>query len=101
VATTGTPAIARLTKRDAELLFGGYDADPVTALTVALAKVLDQDPSVGFADLVHAAPLPDSLRAGLLAGQAEALDELARRLNEDRDLASGESGPCLSGPEWA
>ena len=77
--------MSRLNKFDVEALLGAYDRDPVAALTVALAKVLDR-PSAGWEALVAAGPFDAGRRALLLAGDQAALDRLAAELNELRSL---------------
>ena len=77
--------MARLTKFDVEALLGDYDTDPVGALTRALAKVLDR-PGASWAEVVAAAPLSAEARTALASGDTAALDDLARLLNEMRDL---------------
>jgi len=77
--------VARLNKFDVEAMMNGYDADPTAALAAALAKVLDR-PGADWAALVGAAPLDQTRRAALLAGEQAALDALAQELNELRTL---------------
>jgi hypothetical protein len=77
--------MARLTKFDVEALLGGYDTNPIDALTRALAKVLDR-PGASWTDLLAVAPLTAEARTALRAGETAALDDLARLLNEMRDL---------------
>ena len=77
--------MSRLNKFDVEALLRAYDHDPVAALAVALAKVLDR-PAAGWAALVAAAPFDPERRALLLAGDQAALDRLAADLNELRTL---------------
>jgi hypothetical protein len=84
--------VSRLSKRDVERLLDDYDADPVASLTRALGRVLDR-PEAGWTELVTAAPVDGARRAALLAREAGALDELARELNEVRDLAPGGGRP--------
>jgi hypothetical protein len=71
----------RLTKRQAEELLSGLDECPVAALTVALRIVLDR-PHTDWPGLVE--DLPDG--AALAAGDLEACDRLAKRLNELRSI---------------
>ncbi|MEY4371624.1 MAG: hypothetical protein RL219_393 [Actinomycetota bacterium] len=73
----------RLNKFDVERLMNDLDSDPVGALSVALAKVLDL-PADSWAALLAAAPIDDSRRAALMARDQRALDDLARELNELR-----------------
>ncbi len=75
----------RLTKHDAEALLATYDADPVSALTVALRRVLGR-PGAGFDELVAEAPLPTDRQRALAARDQAALDALAGQLNEERTL---------------
>lgn len=88
----GADPIARLTKRDVERLLDDYDADPVSALTRALAIVHDDlgaapgDDSA-FDDLVRRCDLDPDTTAALLSRDIRALDHLARSLNEQRGLA--------------
>jgi len=81
----GAAAITRLSKHDVQVLMASYDADPVGALTTALAKAL------GTADeawpaLVARTGLSVADRAALLNGEPAALDALAQELNELREL---------------
>ena len=82
--------MARLTKRDVEQLLATYDDDPVGALTVALRRVVaDRDSSAAGASwpqVVVLAVDDPVRRARLLARDVDALDELARELNERRGL---------------
>ncbi len=64
-----------------------YDRDPITAVTLAMQTVLEQ-PGTGFRTLVELAPFDDERRARLMAGEVDALDALARELNELRTFAS-------------
>jgi hypothetical protein len=82
----------RLTKRHAEALLAAYDAEPESAVTDALRRVLDR-PDLGFDALVRLAALPADRTAALLARRTDALDELARELNEVRTLAPGRRPP--------
>lgn len=75
----------RLTKRDVEALLRDYDDDPVAALTVALRKTLELE-HTGWVELVAAAPMSNERRVALLRKDAEALDDLAAQLNEERLL---------------
>jgi hypothetical protein len=77
-------AVARLTKRAVERLLAEYDTDPIGALTTALRVVLVSDAS--WPGLVELATDDAGRRARLLAGDVDALDELARELNELRGL---------------
>ncbi|MGD9702195.1 MAG: hypothetical protein AB7Q42_13475 [Acidimicrobiia bacterium] len=74
-----------LRKRDVEALLGRFDDDPVGALTTALRKVLDR-PDATWEELLDAAGLPDDRRRALAHSDQDALDELARDLNELRTL---------------
>lgn len=78
-------ATRRLAKRDVERLLGGYDTDPVGALTVALRVVLVR-PGASFDELLAVADLPLERRSALAARDLDALDDLARELNELRGL---------------
>ena len=80
--------MARLTKRDAEALLERYDADPVGALTVALAKAIDAPAGATWPELLFSAALSESRRAALINGETAALDALAVELNEARQLAA-------------
>lgn len=86
---TGTPR--RLRKRDVEALLARYDDDPVAALTDALRTLLDQpaDTFDGMVGTLREAGnvSPDRARA-LLDRHVDALDQLARDLNETRVLPS-------------
>lgn len=75
----------RLNKFDVEALLDDYDRDPIAALSLALAKVLDR-PGEPWADLVAAAPLGSERRQALLRLDQTALDDLLRELNEQRSL---------------
>lgn len=77
--------MTRLNKFDVEQLMNDYDADPMGALSAALAKVLDLHGAT-WPELVAAAPLDAAVRAALLEGSQDALDSLARDLNELRTL---------------
>ena len=77
--------MARLNKFDVEALLASYDRNPVAALTLALAKVLDR-PGQPWADLLAAAPLDSGRRQALLRLDQNALDGLLRELNEQRSL---------------
>ena len=63
-----------------------YDDDPVAALTSALRRVLDQ-PDATWPELVASAGFSDTRTAALLIAEEGALDELAREMNELRELA--------------
>jgi hypothetical protein len=87
----GAHAIARLTKRDVEHLLDDYDADPVAALTRALAIVHDDDGAAApgidaFDDLVQRCEFDANTTTALLARDMRAMDDLARSLNEQRGL---------------
>lgn len=82
---TPGPAGRRLTKTAAVALLRDYDDDPITALSVALRLVLERDGT--WPELIAAAPITDTRRAALLAGEQGALDSLAAELNELRGLA--------------
>lgn len=82
--------MARLTKRDVEELLASYDADARTALTAALARVLDL-PNASWAQLLDAAPFTETRRAALAAGDQRELDRLAAELNEMRTLVPPDS----------
>ena len=80
-----------LSKRDVEALLAAVDGPPEQledALAVALAKVLGRDGS--YDELVKAAAAdagwPDGRRDELLAGEQEAMWDLAAELNELRGL---------------
>lgn len=75
--------MTRLNKFDVERLMNDYDTDPIGALSAALAKVLDLR-DADWPQLVAAAPLDAAVRSALLEGRQEALDSLARDLNELR-----------------
>ena len=77
--------MARLSKRDVEVLLTAYDDDPIAALGAALSRVLDR-PATPWPELVRLARLPAGHTAALLAGDVAALDALARTLNERRGL---------------
>lgn len=88
----GAHAIARLTKRHVEHLFDDYDADPVAALTHALAIVHDDVDAAArgvaaFDDLVRRSGFDADTTTALLARDIRAMDHLARSLNEQRGLA--------------
>ena len=82
---TGTVAIARLKKTDAEQLLADYDTDPVAALSAALRIVLDM-PGAKWAALLAATPLDATRRRLLIESDESSLDQLAAELNERRDL---------------
>ncbi|MCB1000107.1 MAG: hypothetical protein R2713_02090 [Ilumatobacteraceae bacterium] len=76
-----------LRKRDVETLLADYDGDPVGALAAAMQQVLEM-PGEVFPALVRAAGLPVDRQRRLLDHEVDALDELARELNETRTLGS-------------
>jgi hypothetical protein len=82
--------VAHLTKRDVEQLLATYDDDPVGALTVALRRVVAAGNApasrVSWPQLVTLAIDDPERRARLLTRDVDALDELARELNERRGL---------------
>jgi hypothetical protein len=78
--------VTRLAKRDVERLLQTYDDDPIAALGVALAKVLDVGDST-WQTLVDRAGFAPERATRLLVAEPSALDALARELNELRDLA--------------
>ncbi len=74
---------ALLTKHDVETLLSTYDAHPEGALSTALRKCLGM-PNANWQTLVeHAVTQPDELHR-LLLHNADALDALAKTLNETR-----------------
>ena len=75
--------MTRLKKVHVETLLRDYDRDPVGSLTSALRIALDK-PGRDWPSLLSAAPLPSARRSQLLAGEQQALDELAAELNEAR-----------------
>lgn len=77
--------MTRLRKSDVVQLLDTYDADPVTALSLALRRVLDL-PAADWEQLLAAAPIAGHRRAALVAGEQRALDDLAAELNERRTL---------------
>jgi hypothetical protein len=77
--------MSRLTKRDVEQLLAGFDDDPVAALRQALGRVLDR-PDDDWATLLELSGLPSGRVRALRRGDQAALDDLARTLNEQRDL---------------
>ena len=77
---------AMLRKRDVEALLACFDDDPVGALTVALRRVLGR-PGATWLELLEAAPVSSDRRQALAAADQDALDALARELNELRTLA--------------
>ena len=77
----------RLGKRDVEALMTDIETEPVGAMTTALQHVLDR-PDLVFDQLVELAPIEPSLQRRLHDRDEEALDELARELNETRTLGS-------------
>ena len=83
---TPPPAGAVLRKRDVEALLDRFDDDPVGALTIALRRVLGR-PDATWLELLEAAPLSPDRRQALAATDQDALDALARDLNELRTLA--------------
>ena len=82
---TPAQAGAVLRKRDVEALLDRYDDDPVGALTIALRRVLAQ-PEATWLELLDAAPVSAERRRALAAHDQDALDTLARELNELRTL---------------
>ena len=83
---TPPQAGAMLRKRDVEALLDGFDDDPVGALTIALRRVLRR-PDATWLELLEAAPVSPERRRALAAEDQDALDALARELNELRTLA--------------
>jgi hypothetical protein len=77
--------VARLTKRDAEVLMDLVDRDPIAVLTTMLGKVLDR-PGAQWETLVRWGEFPADRAARLLAHDHHALYELAAELNELRTL---------------
>ena len=77
---------AMLRKRDVEALLDRFDDDPVGALTIAMRRVLGR-PDATWLELLAAAPVSRDRRRALAAADQDALDELARELNELRTLA--------------
>jgi hypothetical protein len=82
---TPPPAGAMLRKRDVEALLDRFEDDPVGALTIALRRVLGR-PEATWLELLDAAPLSPERRRALAAADQDALDALARELNELRTL---------------
>ena len=76
---------ARLTKREVERLLADYDADPVAALTASLRRLTGLA-GASWDELVPLATSDHDRRAALLAADGRALDDLARELNELRQL---------------
>ena len=66
-------------------MLGGYDVDPVGAVSAALRIVLDR-PGAPWPELVGALDVSDSRRAALLIGEERTLDALAAELNEHRTI---------------
>ena len=83
---TPPQAGALLRKRDVEALLDHFDDDPVAALTIALQRVLGR-PEASWLELLEAAPMSPGRRLALAAADQDALDALARELNELRTLA--------------
>ena len=77
--------MARLTKRDAEVLMDAVDGDPLAVMTQMLGKVLDR-PGARWEALVAGGGFPAERAARLLARDRNALYELAAELNELRGL---------------
>jgi len=75
-----------LRKRDVETLWQRYDSDPVGALADALRVVLGSEES-DWTALVKSAGFTCARRILLQARDQQALDELARELNELRRLS--------------
>lgn len=82
---TPPSAGAMLRKRDVEALLDRFDDDPVGALTIALRRVLGR-PEATWLELLEAAPVSHERRQALAAADQDALDALARELNELRTL---------------
>lgn len=78
--------MSSLRKRDVEALWQRYDTDPVGALSEALRRVLDTDED-DWTTLVKSAGFTCARRILLQARDQTALDELARELNELRQLS--------------
>ena len=79
-------ATVKLRKRDVELLMDRVDDDIEGALTDALKVVLDRRGEVSYDELIAAAPLDDITKRRLVRRDADAMFDLAARLNELRDL---------------
>lgn len=62
-----------------------YDADPVASLTTALSRLLDPGDE-SWEAIVASLPLSDTTKAGLIARETRALDDLVKRLVEHRSL---------------
>lgn len=77
--------VRRLRKSDAEMLMTLVDSQPIDVLTRVLAKVLER-PGASWDELVRAAGFDADRQARLLAGDREALYDLAAELNELRTL---------------
>jgi hypothetical protein len=77
--------MGRLRKGDVERMMGGYDLDPIGALTVALRRVMDA-PDASWEDLLRTAGFTCDRRIRLHTADPAALDELLRDLNELRTL---------------
>ncbi len=63
-----------------------YDADPVAALTTALAIVVGTSEETPWNELIRLARIEPARRARLVERRTTALDELAAELNEFRTL---------------
>ena len=66
-------------------MLDSYDQDPVTALTTALRLTLEVD-EVTWDELAQLAGVTESQREALSAHETAALDELLKKLVENRSL---------------
>jgi hypothetical protein len=75
----------RLRKADVERMMASFDADPVAALSGALAHILGFD-DADWASLLARCEFPGERTTALLRGDQAALDALLRDLNELRTI---------------
>ncbi len=66
-------------------MLDSYDQDPVTALTTALCLTLEVDEG-SWDELILLAGVTESQRKALSAHETAALDELLKKLVENRSL---------------
>jgi hypothetical protein len=75
-----------LTKQEVEELLTDYDIEPLVALTRVVRRLVGRADDE-WPDLVwHIPNISDEERAALAMGEQDALDRLAARLNEEREL---------------
>ncbi len=66
-------------------MLDAYDLNPIAALSGALSRTLEVD-GLSWDQLVQIADVDEPQRASLLAHETSSLDELLKRLVENRSL---------------